>query len=396
MRVNAKLALLLMALFLTNCSSNYSLFSSNTSNNSLDGDELSLVNLKAINQDKSKAQHSEAGGTTMRSVALHEMALSMGMRAGLYFRAQEINAELLTYNTVLDEVFDFRELILEDRIVPPVLIEAVKTMDAKSLVSLPTTEDSFLLNNNPVGQALANAKVRVERAQNNFTTLRITDRAYKLIRQARFAVTLPSWRDYLQLEYTRPMLPETSILPKDQIEQDVWAKGVEEGWKMGLTQADQIFVQNLMLLRRDYLGMLRYRKLLAMNMVSAPFVAKRQYGVTGDGDEIKINDRVLTITALPSLKVDSKLWRPHLIQEQEQELDNKLTQLGLDKTLKYLPQGSTNNAGKAGASAAGSAGSTGAVGTGFAPNSGVDSSTGSSHIIKSGKGFIDKRELLNK
>lgn len=348
----SRISVIAMVLLLTSCSS---------FDPSQDADsDVSLNNLKAVNQESAEEQSQSDGSATIRNVALYEMALSYGMRSGLYNRAKEINQQLVHHNELLEEVFDFRELILPDRIMPPVLIEARKTMDAKSRTPLPTMEDTFLLNDNPVGKSLAEAKIKVERAQNNFTSLRITDRVYKIIRQARFAVTVPSWRDYLQLSYTKPLRPETPILPKNADEQVHWAKGIEEGWKLGLAQADQIFVQNLMLLRRDYLGMLRYRKLLAMNMVSAPYVAKRDYGITGDGDEIKINDRVLTIAALPSLKVDSKAWQPQLLQDSEQELDNKLAQLNLQKMLKYV---STNklDANKMGA-----------------------------------KGFIDKDTILNK
>lgn len=348
-------------------------------------DNLSLESLKKLTQDSAKEQQAAEKGTTIRGVALYEMALSMGMRAGLYNRAKEINNELLSQNTLLDEIFDFRGLILKDRIIPPVLIEARKTMDAKSNELLPTDDDTFLLNNNPVGKSLAKAKVRVERAQNNFTTLRITDRVYKIIRQARFAVTVPSWRDYLTLEYTKPMPPESAVLPKEPEEQESWVKGIEAGWKMGLAQADQIFVQNLMLLRRDYLGMVRYRKLLAMNMVSAPYVAKRHYGVTGDGDEIKINDKVLTITALPSLKVDSNLWRPYIIQDTEQELDNKLSQLGLDKTLKYLSSDSYSNSSNSNSNI-----------SGIYNDNPLKRGTNGSNSGKYSKGFINPREAFNK
>lgn len=371
MRIYRKLAIIITILSLTlslaNCSYDDSLYSSND-------DSISLDSLMNINQKtaKNRQVNGSQPGATIRGVALYEMALSMGMRAGLYNRALEINRDLAQNSTILDDIFDFRELILENRIVPPVLIEARKTMDTKQAAKLPTNEDAFLLNNNPVGKSLAEAKVRVEKAQNNFISLRITDQVYKIIKQARFAVTLPSWRDYLRLDYSKPMPPEPAVLPKDEKEQVTWAKGIQDGWKMGLSQADQIFVQNLMLLRRDYLGMLRYRKLLSMNMVSAPYVAKRQYGVTGDGDQIKINDKVLTITALPALNIDSKNWRPYMIQSQEQELDNKLAQLGIDKVLKYLPDDSTFGPGGT------KTGRTGRTGRGI------------------GKGFINPKEVFNK
>lgn len=306
-----------------------------------DSENITLDGLKNLNNStvvstSNSSSNGDQSGS-IRQVALHEMALSVGMRGGLYARSRELNEFFVNSGDDLDKIFDFRSLMLPNNVIPPVLTEAVKTMDAKADEPLPTDDDSFLLNDNPTGKALAQTKVRVDRAQNNFRTLRITDRVYKILRQARFAVAIPHWHDYLQLSYTPPALPESAILPKTQAEQDTWAQGIEEGWNLGMRQAEQILEQNLMLLRRDYLGMVRYRKLLAMNMVSAPYVADRDYGITGDGDEIKIHDRVLTIAALPALKPDSKLWTPYLTQNQEAELDSKINNLSLNKLLKYSP-----------------------------------------------------------
>ena len=44
-------------------------------------------------------------------------------------------------------------------------------------------------------------------------------------------------------------------------------------------------------------------------MVSPPYVSNTDLGVTGDGDEIHIDDRVLRITALPALNTHSDEWR---------------------------------------------------------------------------------------
>ena len=71
----------------------------------------------------------------------------------------------------------------------------------------------------------------------------------------------------------------------------------------------QIFTDNLARLKRDYAGMVLYKKLLAQHMVSAPFVARTELGVTGGGSDMRINDQVLRITALPSLQSNSRKWK---------------------------------------------------------------------------------------
>ena len=60
-----------------------------------------------------------------------------------------------------------------------------------------------------------------------------------------------------------------------------------------------------------------YRKLLAMNMVSPPYVSHTDLGVTGDGAEIHIDDRVLRITALPALNVNSSEWRAAVAKDED-------------------------------------------------------------------------------
>lgn len=323
-KLSAFLAMTLLNLSLTSCS----WFSSDQSQQ-----EMTLNSLKKANSKIAENAANNKQGT-IRQVALHEMALSVGMRGGLYARSKDLNEYLQARASSLDKIFSFNSLMLPNNIIPPVLVEAVKTMDATSESSLPKDDDTFLLNDNPTGQAIARTHLQVERVQNNFRTLRITDRVYKIVRQARFAVAVPGWRDYLQTTYTEPGLPESSILPKNSAEQETWSKGIEEGWYLGYKQAEQIFAQNLMLLRRDYLGMARYRKLLAADMVSAPYVARRDYGVTGNGDEIKINDKVLTIAALPSLKADSKSWKPFMTSALEAELDAKINNLKIYDIIK--------------------------------------------------------------
>jgi len=61
-----------------------------------------------------------------------------------------------------------------------------------------------------------------------------------------------------------------------------------------------------------------YHKLYAQNMVSAPFVAQADLGVTGDDREMRVNDRVLRITDTSRLNVDSHSWKA-AVQKLRQE-----------------------------------------------------------------------------
>jgi defect-in-organelle-trafficking protein DotC len=242
-----------------------------SSSNAPNRDTTTLSSLRSLSRGDSKG----AGLTGLRYVAIRDTALSLGARGGLAHRARQINAELKVDARYLERIFNFNAMLLDDNVLPPVLIEGRDTLDQASP-----------------------------------DTIRLSDRQYVILSQARFVTTAPHWREYLWMNFPKPELPDPSLLPKDENEERVWDKYVSEGWESGIQQANSIFQENLGRLKRDMEGMIRYRRLLAQGMVSAPFVARMEMGVTGNCDELAINDRILRITALPCFETDSSRWEP--------------------------------------------------------------------------------------
>lgn len=240
---------------------------------------VSSANLEdLVNLEKSTiAANKEYYGipNEFKSLGLRQIATSLGARAGLYHRSQEINNFLMSKENKLSKVFDFNALMIDGHIVPPVLLESINTLQISS--------DQHI---------------------------RLANHNYKIIHQAHLATVAPHWHEYLLTSNKKPEVPEESLLPKTKYEKLYWREALEEGWKQGIKQADMIFADNLMRLKRDYQGMILYRILLAKNMVSRPHLVQRNFGVTGGGEEMSINDRMLEITALPSLKANSKTWQP--------------------------------------------------------------------------------------
>lgn len=210
---------------------------------------------------------------SLRYQGLREASLSLGARAGLAWRAQQINQIVARHERNLDLVFNFNSLMLDKHVLPPVLIEGRQNLDQ-------TADD----------------------------IIRISDRAYSIQSQARFVTVPPTWRDYLKMNYKEPDIPDSSLMPRTDSEKKVWDRYVDEGWQAGISQADVIFAENLGRLKRDFDGMIRYRVLLAQNMVSKPYVAQVNMGVTGGDSQMAINDRVLRITALPEFNISSQEW----------------------------------------------------------------------------------------
>lgn len=213
----------------------------------------------------------------IRLQALRETAIHLGATGALAWRAKHIDAALTKQSTYLSHVFNFQQLLLNHNVLPPVLVEATDLLN--------------LASNDAV---------------------RTASKTYKILEQARFVTTAPTWRTYLWMDYKKPTLPNYTLLPKNRAEAAAWNKFIKVGWKEGLQQANDIFSVNLHRLKRDYTGMVLYRKLLAQHIVSAPYVAQADLGVTGNSKQIRINDRVLRITSHSKLQTNSSKWTPVL------------------------------------------------------------------------------------
>jgi len=246
------------------------------------GDTDSLAGLQAMASPKSEKKHKKSASTgKIREMAIKETALSLGAQGGLAWRAKYIDDALVKQTRHLDAIYDFNSLVLEHNVLPPVLLEGRNTLN------------------------LADTQ-----------TIRISDRTYKVSKQAHFITTPPDWRLYLWMDYKKPEYPNTTLLPKTKEEREIWACYVDKGWKNGIDQANTILEESIARIKEDFTGMILYRKLLAMNMVSPPYVSDTDLGVTGDGGEIHIDDRVLRITALPALNINSSEWRAAVAKDE--------------------------------------------------------------------------------
>lgn len=211
---------------------------------------------------------------SVRKQGLKEAAMSLGAQAGLQWRAEQIDCTLKEQRKRLDDIYQFPRLMLRDHVMPPVLSEGRYTMNLSSC-----------------------------------STIRTSDTVYRIVRPPCFVSLPPNWREYLWLKYTTPDEPNVTLLPKNRDEAAFWNCYVKKGWDKGIDQANAIFIANLNRLNRDYMGMILYHRLYAQNMVTAPFVSKAELGVTGDGKEMRINDRVLRIAETSVLNRNTSQWR---------------------------------------------------------------------------------------
>lgn len=216
----------------------------------------------------------------IRVDALEEAALSYGARGGLQWRTWHIRNEMETRARYMDKVFNFRDLLIPAQsglmIEPPIVSEAM---------------DALLINN------------RGEQAA-------VADKILRINRNARIVSAPRTWRTYLEREWGKVEPPPDILRPTNKIERILWEEQIRKGWARGVEQADDIFQADLNSLVADYQGMIRYKSLLAQNMISPPFAMQIDRGVTGDGTTMRIGDRELEITNMPQLQTGYDQWQP--------------------------------------------------------------------------------------
>ena len=246
-------------------------------------DHIDTANLTQLENIKVKPLSPSLGKTElsqMRIKSLQDSAMSIGAQGGLALASVQINMHMEYDRKYLDSTFNFYTMVLSHGVLPPVLEEG----------------DNSLNLDDP-------------------NTIRVADKTYKIIQQARFASTPPTWREYLWFNFSKPSLPDKTLLPRTEEEQKIWKVATQTGWEKGLEQATSIFQQNLARLKRDFHGMVLYRKLLQEKMISPPFVSRTELGVTGNGIDMRVNDQVLRIVEHPKLQVNAKDWRAVVIKK---------------------------------------------------------------------------------
>jgi len=227
-----------------------------------------------------KAGEGEGMPFNIRMNALKDAALSYGARGGLVWRTYEIRQELDKRSSYLDKVFDFSQLLIPAPsgmlIEPPVISE-----DDRAMIIAAD------------GQEAA-----------------VADRIYRINVNAQIVSTARLWRNYLERDWGEVTSPPDLLLPQTKEERALWVEWINEGWKKGIEQANEIFDEDLAELTKDYHGMVRYRMLLAQDMISPPFALSVDRGVTGGGDQMRVGDRAIRITGRPEFNPGYQSWQP--------------------------------------------------------------------------------------
>lgn len=171
-----------------------------------------------------------------------------------------------------DRIFNFRQLLLEGRVLPPVISWLGPAMRLES----------------------ADAATSVEAA-------------WRIEQPARIVSRAPDWRDYLLADFAA-FEAAADTVPETSHEQAVWQEGVALGWDEGREQARELFELNMARLVTDYRGMLHFRMLARQGMVSMPHLAEGRLDLRVGARTLHVNETVFRITQ-PAAFLPKEAWR---------------------------------------------------------------------------------------
>ena len=217
--------------------------------------------------------------TELRRQALQEAAQGYGSQLGYARRVWEIEGLLEHRSSELDEVFSFHRVVSEapvkaGYVVPPVVSRSF---------------DAFVSDEGGRSASVA-------------------DEYLTVVSPGRIVPVVPTWRDYLLFSSPDPEKPARSLLPSSDVERDLFLGWFNEGWSAGVKLADEEVDRRLLRLRRDYEGMLQYRRLVSMGMMDRMVLQEADFGVTGGGDEMRIGSRTVKIVSDAQFDVNPLRW----------------------------------------------------------------------------------------
>ena len=203
----------------------------------------------------------------MRPSAIRDAAQIVTFQTAMAWRYRQLVARTEAYNAIMDTAFNFGPLMLtqgDALIMPPLL-------------------------------ARAGASMRIENA-GTATTAKTT---YELLEPAQYIAIVPNWRTFLMMDdFPKPETPNPAVLPKNMEERAIWRAAVREAWAQGLTEADQLYADNVSRMARSYHGVMLYHLLTAQHLLSRVNTASADLGMhaSDNGNKLNIGQKVYRIT----------------------------------------------------------------------------------------------------
>ncbi|MBE8233441.1 MAG: type IV secretion system DotC family protein [Endozoicomonadaceae bacterium] len=217
----------------------------------------------------------------LREKLLQNKGMGYGVQAGRYWATGVLTEYFSKKSSLLEKGFEFRPLLIEYKnflIIPPV----VEQFDGKTVFS------------------------------DSGTQIRFDEYYLEIKSNPKFTTVIPTWREYIQLFETKPIIKYASVLPKADNEREIalWRDAVINGWKEGVQLAKRNAMTQLALLTYDYQGMVRFHLARHQNLITDLKVDEQFNEVVGGGTQMSINDVMINISVNPELNSNRHKWRP--------------------------------------------------------------------------------------
>lgn len=202
----------------------------------------------------------------MRPSAIREAAQLVTLQTAMAWRYGQLMEATERYAAIMDTAFDFGPLLMtqgEALIMPPVLTRG-------------------------------GASLRIEQPE----TATASKASYELLDPAHYISVVPNWRSYLMADaFPEPEKPNPALIPKNRKERRIWREAVREAWTFGIEEADQLYVDNVSRMVRDYRGIMLYHLLTAQHLLSQIRTASADLGSRSKANMLHLGQRVYRITA---------------------------------------------------------------------------------------------------
>lgn len=202
----------------------------------------------------------------MRPSAIREAAQLVTLQTAMAWRYGQLMDATEQYAAIMDTAFDFGPLLMtqgDALIMPPVLTRA-------------------------------GASMRIEQPE----TATAARASYELLDPAHYISVVPNWRSYLMADaFPEPEKPNPALIPKNRKERRIWREAVREAWTFGIEEADQLYVDNVSRMVRDYRGIMLYHLLTAQHLLSQVRMASADLGIRSKANMLHLGQRVYRITA---------------------------------------------------------------------------------------------------
>lgn len=210
-----------------------------------------------------------------RVKAITDSGKSIGIKSGINYRLYQFNQTIEKHERDLDLIYNFGKLMINGRIIPPVITE-----------------------------------VRDVYSQDDDTSLKISGISYKIESQARISSVPPNWRSYLSFgQGETDFTAEASRLSLKGDESAIYERAIKTGFQDGINQANKMIEYGFDKLNRDYTGMIRFNVLVFEGRVSMPILADANIPITQTGDSLTLDEKLLRITVLPTFNSNLNSWK---------------------------------------------------------------------------------------